>query len=84
MILFYKKKKKKKAETHPDLYEGYKKGCFGLKRTGKTFSRQNTDLILKQTIKANAARRLTCIIQFTISISSHQSMAPKACSEINN
>ena len=63
------------AETHPDLYEGFQKGCFGIKRTTKPFSRQPIDLVLEQTINADAARRLTGIIHFTKSISARQRWA---------
>ncbi|GFY05336.1 hypothetical protein TNCV_2207821 [Trichonephila clavipes] len=45
-------------ETHPDLYEGFKQGFFGIKRTTKPFSRQPIDLVLEQTINADAARKL--------------------------
>lgn len=49
------------ATTHPDLFEEFQKGCFGIKRTNKHFSRQPIDLVLEQTINADAARRLTGI-----------------------
>lgn len=41
------------AESHPDLLEDFEKGCFGIQRTNKSFSRQFP------TINADAARRLT-------------------------
>lgn len=50
------------ATTHPDIFEEFKKGCFGVKRTDKSFSRQPIDLVLEQTINADAARRLTGIL----------------------
>ncbi|XP_046415809.1 uncharacterized protein LOC124177470 [Neodiprion fabricii] len=62
-------------KTHPDLYEGFLKGCFGIKRTTKPFSRQPIDLVLEQTINAEAARRLTGVIHFTNSISARQRWA---------
>lgn len=65
----------KVAETHPDLYEGFQKGCFGIRRTAKSFSRQPIDLVLEQTINADAARRLTGVIHFTNSISARQRWA---------
>lgn len=65
----------KVAETHPDLYEGFKLGCFGIKRTTTPFSRQPIDLVLEQTINADAARRLTGVIHFTNSISARQRWA---------
>lgn len=65
----------KVAEIHPDLYEGFKQGCFGIKWTTKPFSRQPIDLVLEQTINADAARRLTGVIHFTNSISARQRWA---------
>lgn len=49
----------KVAETHPDLYEQFKNGFFCIQRTSKPFSKQPIDLVLEQTINADAARRLT-------------------------
>lgn len=63
------------AETHPDLFEEFQGGFFGIQRTGKPFSKQPIDLVLEQTINADAARRLTGIIQFTNSISARQRWA---------
>lgn len=63
------------GETHPNLYEEFQKGCFGIKRTTKPFSRQPIDLVLEQTINADAARKLTGIIHFTNSISARQRWA---------
>ncbi|CAH0721911.1 unnamed protein product, partial [Brenthis ino] len=63
------------ATTHPDIFEEFKKGCFGIKRTNKPFSSQPIDLVLEQTINADAARRLTGITQFTNSISARQRWA---------
>lgn len=57
------------AETHLDLYQGFQQGCFGIKRTAKPFSRQPIDLVLEQTINADAVKRLTGVIHFTNSIS---------------
>lgn len=65
----------KVAETHPDLFEGFQQGYFGIKRTAKQFSRQPIDLVLDQTINADAARRLTGVIHFTNSISARQRWA---------
>ncbi|GFX70269.1 hypothetical protein TNCV_4617061 [Trichonephila clavipes] len=65
----------KVAETLPDLFEEFQKGFFGIQRTCKTFSRQPIDLVLEKTINADAARRLTGIIQFTNSISTRQRWA---------
>ncbi|GFU45586.1 uncharacterized protein TNCV_4494451 [Trichonephila clavipes] len=52
----------KVAETYLDLYEEFKQSCFGIKRATKPFSRQLIDLLLDQTINADAARRLTGVI----------------------
>lgn len=48
-------------ETHPDLLEQFQEGSFGIQRTNKPFSKQPIDLVLEQTINADAARRLTGI-----------------------
>ncbi|GFU98409.1 hypothetical protein TNCV_3652401 [Trichonephila clavipes] len=63
------------AENHPDLFEEFQKGFFGIQRTYKPFSKQPIDLVLEQTINADAARRLTGVIQFTNSISACQRWA---------
>lgn len=65
----------KLADTHPDLFEGFQQGYFGIKRRTKPFSRQTIDLVLEQTINADAARRLTGVIHFTNSISARQRWA---------
>ncbi|GFT77421.1 uncharacterized protein TNCV_106861 [Trichonephila clavipes] len=65
----------KVAETHPDLYEGFKQDCFGIKRTTKPFSTEPIDLVLEQTKNADAARKLTGVIHFTNSISARQRWA---------
>lgn len=62
-------------ETHPGLSDEFRKGFFGIKRTDKTFSQQPIDLVLEQTINADAARRLTGVIHFTNSISARQRWA---------
>ena len=59
-------------ETHPGLKQILEKGCFGVKRTNKPFSRQPVDLTLEQTINADAARTLTGITHLTNSISARQ------------
>ncbi|GFW84840.1 uncharacterized protein TNCV_681281 [Trichonephila clavipes] len=63
------------AETHPDLFEEFQKGFFGIQRTYKNFSKQPIDLVLDQTINADAARKLTGIIQITNSISARRRWA---------
>uniref|UniRef100_A0A2H1WQX5 SFRICE_024036 n=1 Tax=Spodoptera frugiperda TaxID=7108 RepID=A0A2H1WQX5_SPOFR len=59
-------------KTHPGLEEEFKSGCFGIKRTDKSFSRIPVDLTLEQTINADAARRLSGIAHFTNSIAARQ------------
>ncbi|XP_011171576.3 uncharacterized protein LOC105204222 [Solenopsis invicta] len=59
-------------ETHPDLRVQLEKGSFGIKRTKKPFSRQPVDLTLEQTINADAANKLTGIVNTTNSISARQ------------
>lgn len=49
-------------DTHPDLLEQFEQGCFGIQRTNKSFSKQPIDLVLEQTMNADAARRLTGIL----------------------
>lgn len=48
-------------ETHPVLLEQFQQGSFGIQRTNKPFSKQSIDLVMEQTINADAARRLTGI-----------------------
>lgn len=60
------------GETHPEISEAMEKGCLGIQRTDKSFSRQPIDLTLEQTINAEAAKRLVGIINFTNSISARQ------------
>ncbi|KAL4703623.1 hypothetical protein ACJJTC_007650 [Scirpophaga incertulas] len=61
--------------THPSIEKFMKDGYLGIKRTDKSFSRQPTDLVLEQTINADAGKRLTGVIQFTHSISARQRWA---------
>ena len=42
-------------ETHPQVHQDFKAGCFALKRTSKQFSRIPIDLTLEQTINADTA-----------------------------
>ncbi|GFX08079.1 uncharacterized protein TNCV_1237581 [Trichonephila clavipes] len=65
----------KVAKTHSDLFEEFQKRFFGIQRTYKPFYKQPIDLVLEQTINADAARRQTGIIQFTNSISARQRWA---------
>ncbi|GFW14340.1 uncharacterized protein TNCV_974931 [Trichonephila clavipes] len=47
-------------------------GCFGIKKTDKSFSKIPIDLTLEQTINAEAARPLSGIAHFTISLAARQ------------
>ena len=62
----------KLKETHPIVYEEFKKGWFSLQRTTKSFSAQPIDLTLEQTINADAASQRTGIGALTNSISARQ------------
>ena len=48
----------KLSETYKDVYDGFKKGCFGIKRTKEDFSRLPIDLTLEQTVNADAASQV--------------------------
>ena len=56
----------------PEVYQEFKKGMFGIKRSSKSFSRSPIDLALEQTINADAANQRTGISSFTNSISTRQ------------
>ena len=45
----------KLTETHPEVYLEFKKKLFGIKKTPKYFSSSPIDLVLQQTINADAA-----------------------------
>ena len=62
-------------ETHPEVYQDFLKGGFGVKRTDKNFSRSPVDLTLEQTINADAASQRTGIAAFTNSIAARQRWA---------
>jgi hypothetical protein len=57
------------------VYEDFKKGWFGIKRTTKPFSRVPVDLTLEQTINADAASQRMGISYLTDSISARQRWA---------
>ena len=61
--------------THPDVEKEFRSGAFGVRRSGKSFSRSPIDLTLEQTINADAASEKTGISQFTNSISAMQRWA---------
>ncbi|KAJ8664697.1 hypothetical protein QAD02_006359 [Eretmocerus hayati] len=52
-------------KTHPGLGKILKDGGFGVKRTDKNFSRQETDLVMEQTANCDAGRSQTGISHFT-------------------
>lgn len=54
--------------THTGLREHFRRGCFGVKRTNKPFSRVPFYLTLEQTINADVGRKLTGISHITNSI----------------
>lgn len=55
-------------KTHPGLKKEFEDGFFSIKRTNKAFSKQPVDLVIEQTINADAGRTLTGISHFTNSI----------------
>ena len=68
----YHEKLLKLKNSHPDIYEEFKNGCFSLKRTSKPFTRIPIDLTLEQTINADAACQRSGIISLTNLISARQ------------
>ena len=65
----------KLQKTHPEVYNDFRKGCFSLKRTSKSFLRLPIDLTLEQTINADAACQRTGVVALTNSISARQRWA---------
>ena len=61
-LTVYHDKLLKLKNSHPDIYEKFKNGCFSLKQTSKPFSRIPIDLTLEQTINADAACQRSGII----------------------
>ena len=62
----------KLEETHPAVFQNFKRGLFSIKRTKKPFSRSPIDLTLEQTINADAASQKTGISYITNSLSARQ------------
>ena len=64
------------SETHKDVHDEFMKGCFGIKRIKKAFSkyfsRLPIDLTLEQTVNVNAVSKKTAIPYFTNSVSARQ------------
>ena len=71
----YHSKLLKLKDTHPDLEREFSAGGFGIRRSGKNFSRLPIDLTLEQTVNADAASQKTGINSFTNSISARQRWA---------
>ena len=65
----------KVPETHPEVYNEFKKGLFAIQRTTKSFSASPIDLTLEQTINADAGSQRTGIASLTNSISARQRWA---------
>jgi hypothetical protein len=65
----------KLKDSHPLIYENFKRGLFGIKRTEKSFSRSPIDLTLEQTINADASSQKTGITNLTNSIAARQRWA---------
>ena len=65
----------KLSETQKDVYDEFKKRCFGIKRTKKDFSRLPIDLTFGQTVNPDASSQKTGISYFTKSISARQRWA---------
>ena len=62
----------KLTETHPEVYLEFKNKLFGIKQTPKYFSSSPIDLVLQQTINADAACQRTGVSALTNSISARQ------------
>ena len=62
-------------ETHPEVYDEFKKGWFSIKRTSKSFSGSPIELTLEQTKNTDAASQRTGISSLTNSISARQRWA---------
>ena len=65
----------KLPETYPEVYLEFKNKLSGIKRTPKSFSRSPIDLVLEQTISADAACQRTGVSALTNSISARQRWA---------
>ena len=65
----------KLQESHPQVYEEFKKGWFSIKRTSKPFSGLPIDITLEQTINGEATCQKTGIGCYTNSISARQRWA---------
>ena len=89
-LVRYHDKLLKLSETQKDVYDEFKKRCFGIKRTKKDFSRLPIDLTLEQTDNPDASSQKPGISYFTKSISARQRWADshfvrmKGLSEVPN
>ena len=71
-LLVYHNNLLKLQNTHTQVYEDFRNGCFAIKRTSKQFSRVPVDFTLEQTINADAACQRNGISALTNSISARQ------------
>ena len=55
----------KLSETHPEVYEEFKRGMFSIKRTNKPFSGSPIDLTVEQTINKDAGSQRSGISSMT-------------------
>ena len=62
----------KLKDSHQFIYENFKRGLSGIKRTEKSFPRSPIDLTLDKTITTDAASQNTGIRNLTNSISARQ------------
>ena len=74
-IVRYEDNLLKLKETHPEVYAEFKEGYFSLRRTDNAFYRLPIDLMLEQTINADAACQRKVIAALTNSISARQRWA---------
>ena len=65
----------KLSETHPEVHQDFQKGCFAIKWKEKDFSTLPSNLILEQTINADAASQKTGINSLTNSIGARERWA---------
>ena len=71
-MVMYHENLLKLLQTHPTVYEDFKKGLFGIKGTPQAFSRIPVDLSLEQTINADVASQQKGIGYLTDSIAARQ------------
>ena len=62
-LTMYHDKLLKLKNSHPNIYEEFKNGCFSPKQTSKPFSRIPIDLTLEQTINSDATCQARKVFQ---------------------